>query len=87
MRSGRECHKIDLFTALEETLFSEAAADSSVPNEELEAPKFTKIISDVKVSQGRPVAFEVVAVGKPQPIISWFKDNCVLSPTHEYQVQ
>lgn len=58
----------------------------SALEDESEAPRFTKIMSNLKVTQGRVAVFEVAVVGKPQPIVSWLKDNQALAPAHEYQV-
>ena len=63
-----------------------AETELIVSCEVVEAPRFTKFITDIKVKQGWPATFEVIALGKPSPDISWLRDNFAISPSPEYQV-
>ena len=56
----------------------------SVPS--AEAPRFINVMSDVKVSQGHQAVLEVMVAGDPSISISWLKDNCIITPSHEYQM-
>ena len=55
--------------------------------EERKAPQFIEpLMKDVQVSQGRSATFQVQVTGNPAPVITWLKDNFLISPNHEYQV-
>ena len=64
-----------------------AVAEALLSVEVVEKPQFTNLLKDVKVSMGRPVQFQVEAIGKPLPVITWLKDNFAIAPSPEYQVR
>lgn len=43
-------------------------------------------MKDIQVSAGRSATFQVQVTGHPPPVITWLKDNFLITPNHEYQV-
>ncbi|KYB28240.1 SEC14 domain and spectrin repeat-containing protein 1-like Protein [Tribolium castaneum] len=49
-------------------------------------PKFTKLLSDVLVSEGEKVEFEGCVTGEPTPEIKWLLNNQPITPTDHVKI-
>ena len=75
-----------LYLALETVANVETVKEELISVPSAEAPRFINVMSDIKVSQGHQAVLEVMVAGEPPLSISWLKDNCIITPSHEYQV-
>ena len=91
-KSDTEGEKTDTEKFLEEERKAEVIipvekAKEEVPTkEELTAPKFTKLLSDVLVPEGDEILLECVVEGNPTPSVRWTLNNNDVIPSDRIKV-
>ncbi|KAK3082882.1 hypothetical protein FSP39_007872 [Pinctada imbricata] len=61
-------------------------SETQITLERREPPVFIKPLRPSRVTEGKPVTLEVQFKGYPPPIISWYRDNFEIHPSHDFQI-
>lgn len=61
-------------------------APPSEPEAPTVAPRFSQLLTDSHVTEGKPITLRASVTGEPAPTIAWFKDGVPLLPDNEFQV-
>ncbi|XP_042876868.1 titin-like isoform X4 [Penaeus japonicus] len=51
------------------------------------APRFSQLLTDSHVTEGKPITLRASVTGQPAPTVAWFKDGVPLIPDNEFQIQ
>nr|XP_027227569.1 titin-like isoform X2 [Penaeus vannamei] len=62
-------------------------APPSEPEAPTVAPRFSQLLTDSHVTEGKPITLRASVTGEPAPTIAWFKDGVPLLPDNEFQIQ
>lgn len=72
------------------TPITESNAETKPPEEATKpagsAPKFTKLLADILVSEGDKVILEGNVIGEPKPEIKWLLNNLPITDTQHFQI-
>ena len=67
---------------------TEVEAEIIIPTEEAPAaPKFTIVLEDVKVKEGKPAQFVAKATGQPTPKITWYHEKEPIEDGEIYKIK
>ncbi|KAK3875075.1 hypothetical protein Pcinc_020036 [Petrolisthes cinctipes] len=59
---------------------------SPVPEPPAVAPRFSQLLADHHVTEGKPVTLRASVTGQPKPTIAWFREGQPLCPDNELQI-
>lgn len=84
--AGEASSKCRLSVVLSEDLNSTLKPEEQKPQISGAAPKFTKLLADVLVSEGDNVIFEANVIGEPRPEIKWLLNNFPVTDQDHFQM-